>query len=61
MDVKVITAYNDKNEFEKKIIEMLEKGYKVHSSTVMPATIGTSVSLHLVEQRVWFYALMIKE
>lgn len=61
MDVKVVTAYNSKSEFEKKIMEMIEKGYKINSSTVMPATIGTSVSLNLIEQRVWFYALMIKE
>lgn len=61
MDVKVVTAYNSKSEFEKKIMEMIEKGYKIHSSTVMPATIGTSVSLKIREQRVWFYALMVKE
>ena len=63
MDVKVITAFNDKNEFETKIKEMLEKGYKIHSSTVMPNTIGIKASPYneLVNQKVWFYALMIKE
>ena len=61
MDVKVITAFDDKHEFEKKIIEMLEKGYKIHSSTVIPNTIGIKTSLNLVQQKVWFYALMIKE
>lgn len=63
MDVKVITAFNDKNEFEKKIMEMLEKGYKVHSSTVMPNTIGIKANPYneIVSQKVWFYALMIKE
>lgn len=63
MDVKVVTAYNDKNEFEKKIIEMLNQGYKIHSSTVMPNTIGIKAQWtnELVNQKVWFYALMIKE
>lgn len=61
MDVKVVTAYNDKSEFEKKIMEMLEKGYKIHSSTVIPNTISPTVSIKVLEQRVWFYALMIKE
>lgn len=61
MDVKVITAYNDKSEFEQKIMEMLNQGYKIHSSTVMPNTIGTKLSLNITEQKVWFYALMIKE
>ncbi len=61
MDVKVITAFNDKHLFEERIMEMLNKGYKIHSSTVMPNTIGTKVSLNITEQKVWFYALMIKE
>lgn len=61
MDVKVVTAFDDKHEFEKKIMEMLEQGYKIHSSTVMPNTIGTKYSLNIIEQKVWFYALMIKE
>lgn len=63
MDVKVVTAYNDKSEFEKKIMEMLNQGYKIHSSTVMANTIGIKASIYneLVNQKVWFYALMIKE
>ena len=42
-------------------MEMLNQGYKIHSSTVMPNTIGTKLSLNITEQKVWFYALMIKE
>ena len=63
MEVKVITAFNDKNEFEKKLMEMINQGYKIHSSTVMPNTIGIKASIanELVNQKVWFYALMIKE
>lgn len=61
MDVKVITAFNDKNEFEKKLMEMINQGYKIHSSTVIPNTIGMKSSLNLIDQKVWFYALMIKE
>ena len=63
MNVKVITAFDDKHEFEKKIMEMLEQGYKVHSSTVIPNTIGIKASIYneMVQQKVWFYALMIKE
>ena len=61
MDVKVVTAFDDKHLFEKNIMEMIEQGYKVHSSTVMPNTIGMNASLHIAQQKVWFYALMIKE
>ena len=61
MDVKVITAFDDKHVFEERIMEMLNKGYKIHSSTVIPNTIGTKASLNIVQQKVWFYALMIKE
>ena len=63
MDVKVISAFNDKELFEKRIIEMIEKGYKIHSSTIMPNTIGIKGSIlnEAVEQKVIFYALMIKE
>lgn len=63
MDVKVISAFNDKEIFEKRIIEMIEKGYKIHSSTLIPNTIGIKANIYneLVEQKVIFYALMIKE
>ena len=61
MDVKVVTAFDDKHLFEEKIMEMIKKGYKIHSSTVMPNTIGTKASLNITAQKVWFYALMIKE
>ena len=61
MDVKVVTAFDDKHLFEERIIEMMNKGYKIHSSTVIPNTIGTKASLNIIEQKVWFYALMIKE
>ena len=63
MDVKVITAFNDKEVFEKRIIEMIEKGYKIHSSTIMPNTIGVKGHIlnETVEQKAIFYALMIKE
>ena len=61
MDVKVITAFDDKKIFEQKIMEMLEKGYKIHSSTVMPNTIGIKGGINFISQKVWFYALMIKE
>ena len=63
MDVKVVSAFNDKELFEKKIMEMLEKGYKIHSSTLIPNTIGIKAAItnELVEQKVIFYALMIKE
>ena len=63
MDVKVITAYNDKEIFEKRIMEKINEGYKIHSSTIMPNTIGIkgSVLNEAVQQKVIFYALMIKE
>lgn len=63
MDVKVVSAFNDKETFEKRIMEMIEKGYKIHSSTLIPNTIGIKASPYneLVEQKVIFYALMIKE
>lgn len=61
MDVKVVTAFDDKHEFENKIMEMLKQGYKIHSSTVMPNTIAATGGINIAQQKVWFYALMIKE
>lgn len=61
MDVKVIQVFNNQRTFENIIMDMMTKGYKVHSSTIMPNTIGMKTSFNLIEQKVIYYALMIKE
>lgn len=61
MDVKVVQVFNNSKTFENIIMDMMMKGYKVHSSTIMPNTIGMKTSFNLIEQKVIYYALMIKE
>ena len=61
MDVKVIRIFNNPDTFEKEIKKNLEQGYKVQSSTIIPTTMGTKVSLNIVDNQILYYALMIKE
>lgn len=61
MDVKVIRILNNQETFENEIKKYLNEGYKINSSTIIPNTIGTKISLNILDQQILYYALMIKE
>lgn len=61
MDVKVIRILNNQETFENEIKKYLNEGYKINSSTIIPNTIGTKISLNMLDQKILYYALMIKE
>lgn len=61
MEVKVINVFNNRITFENEIKKYLQKGYKVQASTIMPNTIKQEITLNIAEQKIIYYALMIKE
>lgn len=61
MDVKVIRILNNQETFENEIKKYMEQGYKVHSTTIIPNTMGFKTSLNIIEQKILYYALLIKE
>lgn len=61
MDIKIIKIQDNQYLFEEKIKEMMEKGYKINNTCIVPNTIGLKMSINLMEQKITYFAIMIKE